>query len=251
LTQSREREVTESLVSLASSLADGYDVADLLSELTADCARLLDIESASLLLANGRGVLNLLAASSEVAEHLELFQLQSDEGPSLDCFSSGTAVLAPDLGQEADRWPHFVTGARTAGFVSVHALPMRLRGNTLGTLGLFGTAVGLLTADDLRLGQALADVASVSLVQAQDSADQSALNQQLQTALSSRVIIEQAKGVLTQQGASDVTHAFAVLRRYARDHNRKLTDVAQSVVSGSLNAAHLIGPAQIRKPPRT
>jgi GAF domain-containing protein len=243
MTQRRERDITESLVSLASSLADGYDVADLLSDLTADCARILDIASASLMLANGRGVLNVLAASSEAAEHLELFQLQRDEGPCLDCYSEGTAVLAPDLDQEVDRWPLFVTGARSAGFRSVHALPMRLRGNTLGTLGL--------SADDLRLGQALADVASVSLVQAQASADQTALNQQLQTALSSRITIEQAKGVLTQQGASDMTEAFALLRRYARDRNLKLTDVAQSVVSGALTAGHLITQRRTGKPART
>jgi GAF domain-containing protein len=251
MTQRRERDITESLVSLASSLADGYDVADLLSDLTADCARILDIASASLMLANGRGVLNVLAASSEAAEHLELFQLQRDEGPCLECYSEGTAVLAPDLDQEVDRWPLFVTGARSAGFRSVHALPMRLRGNTLGTLGLFGSTVGALSADDLRLGQALADVASVSLVQAQASADQTALNQQLQTALSSRITIEQAKGVLTQQGASDMTEAFALLRRYARDRNLKLTDVAQSVVSGALTAGHLITQRRTGKPART
>jgi transcriptional regulator with GAF, ATPase, and Fis domain len=234
MTQSRERDVTEALVSLASRLADGYDIADLLASLTSECARLLDIASAGLLLANGRGVLQLLAASSEATEHLELFQLQREEGPCLECYSSGTAVLAPDLEQESDHWPQFVARAISAGFASVHAVPMRLRGNTLGTLGLFGTKIGALTADDLRLGQALADVASVSLVQSQAAADQITVNKQLQTALSSRVIIEQAKGVLAQQGASDMTQAFAVLRRYARDHNLKLTDVAQRVVSRSL-----------------
>jgi hypothetical protein len=250
MTQNRERDITEALVSIASSLVDGYDVAELLSTLTAECARLLDIASAGLLLANRRGGLQLLAASSEATEHLELYQLQRDEGPCLECYSTGTAVLAPDLEQEADRWPQFVAGAKLAGFVSVHALPMRLRGSSLGTLGLFGTKVGPLGADDLRLGQALADVASVSLTQSQAAADQVAINQQLQTALSSRVIIEQAKGVLAQQGASDMAAAFAALRRYSRDHNLKLTDVAQRVVSRSLAAGDLIQDTRDRRQPQ-
>jgi hypothetical protein len=251
MTRDRERDVTQALVSLASSLADGYDVADLLSNLTADCARLLDVASAGLLLANGRGVLHLLAASSEATEHLELFQLQRAEGPCLDCYMSGTAVLIPDLGEETERWPQFVAGARMAGFVSVHALPMRLHGTALGTLGLFGTTVGALNTDDLRLGQALADVASVSIVQSHAAPDQSTLNQRLQTALASRVIIEQAKGVLAQQGALDMGEAFAVLRRYARDHNLRLSELAQSVVSRSLAAGVVLEHTQTRRSART
>jgi transcriptional regulator with GAF, ATPase, and Fis domain len=236
MTENRERDVTKALVSLASSLVNGYDIVDLLSNLTADCARLLDVGSAGLLLANGRGVLSLLAASSEATEHLELFQLQQEEGPCLDCYKAGSPVLVPDLGEETDRWPQFAARAGMAGFVSVHALPMRLRGETLGTLGLFGTTVGALNTDDLNLGQALADVASVSLVQDSPVADKRSLNEQLQGVLTSRVVIEQAKGVLAQQGGSDMTEAFALLRRYARDHNLRLTDVAQGVVSRSLAA---------------
>jgi transcriptional regulator with GAF, ATPase, and Fis domain len=237
---SRESDVTQAFVSLASSLVSGHDVVDLLSDLVADCARLLDVASAGLLLADSRGVLHVLAASSQRTHHLEVFQVQREEGPCLDCYRDATPVSVADLDEAADRWPQFVKAARMAGFASVHALPMRLRDNVLGALGLFGTTTGHLNADDLSLGQALADVASVALIQDKVAADRTAVNEQLQTALTSRVVIEQAKGVLAQQGDFDMTQAFAVLRRYSRDHNLKLTDVAQATVTRSLPAQQII-----------
>lgn len=240
MTGNRESEVTQAFVSLASSLANGYDVVDLLSGLTSDCARLLDVASAGLLLADGLGVLHVLAASSERTRLLEVFQLQRAEGPCRDCFLSGAPVSVPDLDDEAHRWPQFVPAAKAAGFASVHALPMRLRDDVLGTLGLFGSKPGALNTEDLALGQALADVASVALVQDKAAADRTAINEQLQTALASRVVLEQAKGVLAQQGGLEMTEVFAVLRRYARDHNLRLTDVAQAVVSRALPAKQLL-----------
>jgi hypothetical protein len=249
--ESREREVTQAFVSLASSLARGYDVVDLLNSLTSECARLLDVEAAGLLLADRLGVLHVLAASTEHARQLELFQLQRDEGPCLDCYRSGQAVTVTDLSEATERWPQFVAGAQLAGFASVHALPMRLRDTTLGTLGLFGTTVGALNQEDLVLGQALADVASVALIQDQASADQTILNEQLQTALTSRILIEQAKGVLAQHGQLDMAEAFAVLRRYARDHNLRLTNVAQELISRSLSAQELIQHVESRKSNRS
>jgi hypothetical protein len=176
----------------------------------------------------------VVAASSERARQLEVFQVQRDDGPCRDCFLSGSPVAVADLEQASDRWPQFVPAARAAGFASVHAVPMRLRAQTLGALGLFGTAVGELNADDLALGQALADVASVALVQERAAADHAAVNEQLHTALSSRVLVEQAKGMLAQVGGLDMPDAFAVLRGYTRDHNARLTDVAQALVSRSL-----------------
>jgi transcriptional regulator with GAF, ATPase, and Fis domain len=246
MSENREREVTQAFVALASSLATGYDVVELLNSLTSQCARLLDVASAGLLLADSLGVLHVLAASTEHTRQLELFQLQRDQGPCLDCYRAGKPVAVPNLADAAARWPEFVSGAQVAGFASVHALPMRLGDDTLGALGLFGTAVGTLNDDDLTLGQALADVASVAIVQGKVTADKTALNEQLQTALSSRVVIEQAKGVLAQQGALDMAGAFAVLRRYCRDHNLRLTDVAQSVVSRSIPAQQVIDYARTR-----
>jgi transcriptional regulator with GAF, ATPase, and Fis domain len=254
MTQSRERDVTQAFVALASSLVTGHDVVDLLNDLCNDCARLLDVASAGLLLADARGVLHVLAASSQRTHHLEVFQVQREEGPCLDCYRDAAPVSVPDLEQTADRWPQFVKAARMAGFASVHALPMRMRDHMLGALGLFGTTAGALNDEDLTLGQALADVASVALIQDKVAADRTAVNAQLQTALTSRVVIEQAKGVLSQQGNLDMAEAFAVLRRYSRDHNLRLTDVAGATVSRTLPAQQLIDYVQSRttsQPKRT
>lgn len=189
-----------------------------------------------------------MAASSERTRNLEIFQLQRAQGPCLDCYRTGAPVAVPDLRGEERRWPYFVAEATTAGFASVHALPMRLRETVLGAVGLFGTQVGALSEDDLSLGQALAHVASVALVQERAAADRTLLNQQLQTALSSRIVLEQAKGFLAQSGGLEVEAAFSRLRKYARDHNLKLTDVARAVVSGELSARHLLAstPGQAR-----
>lgn len=151
-----------------------------------------------------------------------------------------------DLRAEADRWPQFVEAAAEAGFVSVHAVPMRLRDQVLGTVGLFGTTIGALGEDDLRLGQALAYVAAVALVQEKAAADRDLINAQLQTALDSRVVLEQAKGVLSQRGGLDMDRAFAVLRGYARDHNLRLTEVARAVVNRKLPPELLLGHAATR-----
>jgi len=225
-----ENDVTQAFVTLAGALAAGDDVVELLTLLTGQCARLLDVASAGLLLADQRGVLHVLAASSERTRELEVFQLQREDGPCRDSYLEGAAISVPDLAAETARWPHFAPHALAAGFASVHALPMRLRQARLGTLGLFGTTIGELNAEDLSLGQALADVASVTVVQDRTSHDRAAINAQLQTALTSRVVLEQAKGVLAQQGALEMHEAFVVLRRYARNHNLRLTDLATSIV---------------------
>lgn len=228
---SRESLITNAFVSIANSLADGFDVVDLLSGLTTDCVRLLDVDAAGLLLADPRGVLHVVAASSERTRNLELFQLQRDQGPCLDCFHSGVAVAVSDLKMGPERWPEFTAAARRAGFVSVHALPMRLHDKVLGTLGLFGAHSGALNEDDLNLAQALAHVASVALVVDKAAADEAIVIQQLQTALTSRVSVEQAKGLLAQVGNMDMDGSFAALRKFARDHNQKISEVSQKLVS--------------------
>ena len=236
----REHEITRAFVSIANGMAEGADIVDLLSGLTSDCARLLDIASAGLLLADGHGTLHVLAASSERTRDLEIFQLQRDEGPCLDCFHSGQQVSVNDLRLEAKRWPQFVAAATATGFAAVHALPMRLRGTTLGALNLFGATPGALAADDLDLAQALAHVASIAIVTDKAPSNKETLDQQLQSALTSRVAIEQAKGVLAQLGSLDMDQAFAVLRRYARDHNAPLSDVAQQLVSRKLSVQQVL-----------
>jgi transcriptional regulator with GAF, ATPase, and Fis domain len=243
----RERNVTDAFVSLASSLAGGQDVVELLSGLAQDTTLLLDVASTGILLADQRGVLHLVAASSETTRSLELFQLQRDQGPCLDCYRSGVPVTVADLRDERARWPAFVPAAAEAGFRSVHALPMRLRDTVLGTVGLFGTSTGALGEDDLRLGQALAYVAAVAVVQERAAADGVLVSAQLQRALDSRVVLEQAKGVLAQRAGLDMDQAFAALRRYARDHNLRLTDVATAVVTRRLRADRLIEDAIARE----
>jgi GAF domain-containing protein len=236
----RERILTQAFVSIANSLVDGGDVVDLLSRLATDCARLLDVASAGLLLADGHGVLHLLAASSERTRDLEIFQLQREQGPCLDCYATGLPVSVDDLAAQTNRWPVFVPAAIGAGFASVHAMPLRLRETVLGALNLFGDKVGPLQPDDLELAQALAHVASIALVADKAVGDEETINQQLRTALTSRVAIEQAKGILSQHGHLDMEQSFTVLRDYARNDGRRLTDVADSVVSRELPAAQVL-----------
>lgn len=236
----RERGVTHAFVSLARNLADGFDPVDLLSGLAEDATQLLHVASTGILLADPRHVLHVVAASSEAARALEVYQLQREQGPCLDCFRTGVPVSVPDLAAEAARWPLFARAASEAGFASVHAVPLRLRDTVLGTMGLFGAQLGALDDDDLELSQALAYVAAVAIVQDRAAADSALVNEQLQTALNSRVVLEQAKGVLSQRGDLDMDRSFAVLRRYARDHNLRLTDVARAVVRRELPADHLL-----------
>jgi transcriptional regulator with GAF, ATPase, and Fis domain len=196
----REHEIISAFVELSNELVKGYDVMDLLSEWTAKLPSLLDVAAAGLLLADGRGVLHLVAASSQRTHHLEVFQLQRRQGPCLDCYHSGAAVVVPDLGAESDRWPDFARVAESVGFASVHAVPMRLRDTVLGALGLFGNTPGRLDDEDLALAQALVHVASVAIVNEKAASDRDVVNAQLQQALTSRIILEQAN----IQGASAV-----------------------------------------------
>ena len=197
-------------------------------------------QATGILLADPRGVLHLVAASSETSRSLELFQLQRDHGPCLDCYRSGSAVMVADLRAERDRWPAFVPFAIDAGFASVHAVLLRLRDDVLGAMGLSGDHAGVLDDDDLSLAQALGYVAAVALTQERAASDAARVNEQLQRALDSRVVLEQAKGVLAQRGGLEMEQAFAVLRRYARDHNLRLTDVAAAVVARRLPAERLV-----------
>lgn len=231
---SRESEITRAFVSLTSALANGADPPEMLHELTITCLDLLNVQAAGLVLADRQGILHVLAASSEEIMLLEVFQLQRQQGPCLDCYREGTPISSPDLAQEGQRWPQFAPAAVAAGFASVNAVPMRLRSHTLGAMGLFDSSPGLLSADDLALGRALADVASVALMQEETSSEQVRVNDQLQKALTSRVVLEQAKGILAQSGGLNMPTAFEVLRRHARNHNERLSAVAAALVSREL-----------------
>lgn len=236
----REREIIRSFIRFADHLVDDYDVLDLTTQLTEDCARLLDVAAAGLLLADAGGVLHLLAATSEQARALEIFQLQREEGPCLDCYHTGQAVSVADLGAETSRWPRFVEIAAEQGFTSVHAIPLRLRGQRLGALGLFGATVGALDDDDLTLAQGLAHVASIAIAQDSHLRDRASLLAGLQAAVSSRAILEVAKGVLAETHTLDMQEAFTRLRDYAHRHQQRLTEVAREVVAGKPDTRRLL-----------
>jgi GAF domain-containing protein len=226
----REARVLDAVVTLVDSLLHDFDVIDLLTELTERCAELLDVAAAALLLADPRRHLHLMAATSDRAEELELFQLQADEGPCMDCFASGEPVSVADLTSATRRWPLFVPAAREAGFASVHALPMRAAGTVLGALGLFGTSVGELTDADRLVGRSLAHVASVAIVQEHPPTLEVVLPH-LHRALADRVVVEQAKGYLRERLDITVAEAFTLLRRYAHTTGVGLTELARQLMA--------------------
>jgi ANTAR domain/GAF domain len=224
--------LSATFVELADSLVADFDVIDFLHLLTTRCTELLDVSAAGVLLADPAGDLRLMAASSEQVRLLELFQLQNDQGPCLDCFRSGRQVNVTELSTAAPRWPRFVPQAQQHGYGAVSALPMRLREQVIGALNLFSPAPGLDLAD-IRIAQSLADVASIAVLQHRANLKADTVVVQLQTALNSRVLIEQAKGVLAERLGIEMDQAFTTLRGHARTHNRKLSDLARAVVAGT------------------
>jgi hypothetical protein len=226
----RETGVLDAVVSLVDTLLEDFDTVDLLTELTERCAQLLDVAAAGFLLADPLGQLRLLAATTEQARELELFQLQADEGPCVDCYSTGQPVSVADLTAEVARWPRFVPAALQAGFASVHAVPMRAAGLVLGALGLFGSASGELTAADRLVAQTLAHVASVALLR-EHAPSPATVIPQLRAALASRVLVEQAKGFLRETLDVSVEDAFALLRAYARANGEHLTVLARRLMT--------------------
>ena len=233
--------LAQTFVELADTLVEDFDVVDLLARLGERCVELFDAAAAGLLLADGQGALRLMAATSEAMEIVELFQLQNAEGPCLDCYHRGEPVQVEDMAGAAERWPRFVPVATDAGFRSAHALPLRLRGQVLGALNLFRTTPGHLAPPEVAAAQALADVATIAIVQHRAAHDAQELAEQLQLALDSRIVIEQAKGVIAEQAGIRMDEAFAHLRGYTRRHRRRLAEVALDVVERRIRAAELIG----------
>lgn len=226
----REARVLAAVVSLVDNLLDDFDVVELLTDLTEHCAELLDVKAAGLLLADPRRHLHLMAATSLQSRELELFQLQADEGPCLDCHATGHPVLVADLASEQQRWPRFVPAATEAGYASVHAVPLRAASTVLGALGLFGADVGDLTGADLLVAQTLAHIASVAIVQDHPPTPATVLPQ-LRSALNSRIVVEQAKGYLREYFDIPLADALALLRRYAHTHDDHLSEVSRRLIS--------------------
>jgi GAF domain-containing protein len=240
----REQLLSRAFVRLADTLVDDYDIIELLDRLVSYCVELLAADAAGLLLADSQGTLQVVASSQENARVMELLQLQANQGPCMECFRTGAPVSVPDLADGAGRWPVFVAAlAERRAYRSVHALPLRLRGEAIGAMNLFHGQPGALPDADLAVGQALADVATIGILQERAIRRSDVITAQLQAALNSRVIIEQAKGVLAQRGNLSMDEAFDRLRRYARNHNARLSEVARKVIETDLAADVLDAPA--------
>jgi hypothetical protein len=233
----REELLFDTLITLSDTLVEDFDLVEVLSLLSERCVELFDAEAAGVMLAGAGGVLQLLASSSERMRLLELFELQRDEGPCPDCYRSGAPVNATDLEKARERWPTFTAEALRVGFRAVHALPMRVRNDTIGALNLFRNSAGPLSEADLRAAQALADIATISILQDRNHGDPQLIPKQLQQALNTRVIIEQAKGFLAERCNVEMDEAFTLLRSYAQGHHRRLNQVARDVTEGKLPAS--------------
>jgi transcriptional regulator with GAF, ATPase, and Fis domain len=225
--------LSNTFVELADTMVADFDVIDFLHLLTDRSVALLSASAAGVMLADPRGELRVAASSNEAAGLLELFQIQNDQGPCLDCFRTGQAVTAADLAGPDQLWPRFAAAATGSGFRAVEALPMRLRDQVIGALNLFRAAAGPFDPAELRVGQALADVATIGLLHERNVRRSETVAEQLQGALNSRVVIEQAKGKLAERRSIEMDQAFILLRDYARNSNQRLTDVARNFVTSA------------------
>jgi GAF domain-containing protein len=231
----RESVLARTMVELADSLVDDFDIVELLTTLSDRCVEVLDIAAAGIMLATPDGHLQVVTSSNEAMRVVELFELQSDEGPCLDCFHSRQPIVNQDLTTAGQRWPHFAPVAVRAGFLAADAIPMRLRGQIIGALNLFRTELGSMSDDDVAIAQALADIATIAILQNRDTVATREVNAQLETALTSRIVIEQAKGMIAQRQRIPLDEAFNRLRHYARNHNLRLADVASNTVDGAID----------------
>jgi transcriptional regulator with GAF, ATPase, and Fis domain len=240
----RERLLARVFVRLADTLADEFDLVEFLHGLSVDSVEIIGAEAASVMLADTRGGLRLVASSEERMRILELFEIQSAQGPCLDAFGTGQAVQASGA-ESRSRWPVFAPRASEAGFRVMCAVPMRARTDTIGALNLFRGRDEPFSDAELEIARAMAQVATIALIQERAIRERSLLAGQLQTALRSRVVIEQAKGMLAEHLSTTVDESFQLLNKYARDHNRRLTDVARDIVDRKLSHDALA-----RRPPQ-
>jgi len=223
-------------VEVADTLTADFDIVEFLTRLATRCVELFDLAAAGLLLSDGAGGVSVAASSDQRMELLERFEIQHDDGPCIDCFHRGELVRCDDLRAEVDRWPRFGPEALARGYGSVVALPLRLRTQVIGSLNLLRADTHSFPAADLGAAQALADVATIAILQHRAAQEQQLLTDQLQSALTSRVLVEQAKGVVAERAHLNMDQAFARLRRYARDRNQRLVDVARAIVDRRISA---------------
>ncbi|MBT1682458.1 GAF and ANTAR domain-containing protein [Curtobacterium flaccumfaciens] len=233
-TAGREARILETFTSLADTLVDAYDVVELLQTLVETCADVLGIDAAGILLANDDQELEVVASTSEATRLVEVLQLDAEAGPCMTSFATGRVVTCPDIEVAPAEWAMFRTGALALGFRSVHAVPLRLGSNVIGTLNLFGVGVGSLAESDLRVARALADVATIGILHERSLREHEVVRAQLQRTIGSREVIEQAKGVVSYLRGVSIEDAFAVIRGYALEHHEPLSEVARAIVQRRL-----------------
>ena len=234
-----EQRLTQIFVELADTLVDEFDALDFLHTLTERSVELLQVDAAGVILSDQHGHLQVVASTSSRAQDLELFELQSDEGPCLDCFNTGLVVANVEASAATLRWPQFSAAFAHAGYQSAHAVPLRLRNQVIGAMNLFCIGQMTLDDDDLALAQALADVATIGLLQERAIQESDLIAEQLQTALNSRILFEQAKGVLHVRARVGVDEAFRLMREHSRRHQMPLRDVAAQVIAGTISPEEL------------
>lgn len=228
----REQRLVRTFVALADSLVDDFDVVDVLQHLVDECIALFDAAAAGILLRGPTGSLEVIASTSHRSELVELMQLKAGEGPCVEAVATGRVVSVADLEGIAERWPVFAEDARSSGYASIHSIPLRLRDSTLGSLNLFREQTGQLNEPDAASARALADIATISILQQRLVEESGIAQAQLQRALDSRVLIEQAKGYLAQKQGLDMDAAFARIRSYARSTRSRLAAVAEEIIAG-------------------
>lgn len=245
---SREALLNSAFVRVADTLTEHYDVVDLLHTLVSECTQIVGATAGGLMLADAKGRLQLVASTDESAELVEVMQLAAGSGPCLDCYARGASVSVTDIAASGEQWPDFRDAALQQGFHSVHATPMKLRGQVIGTMNLFQEAVGALNDRDVAVVRALADVATIGVLQQRIATESHIVAEQLQHALDSRVLIEQAKGALAESQHLTMEQAFSALRSYARNHNLPLHEVASGVTTRDISPQAIVGALSAANP---
>ena len=235
----REEVLTDTLVTLADTLVDTYDVIEFMHMLAERSVELLDVSAAGIMLSDSGGNLRHAACSSEQMRLVEFFELQVEEGPCFDAFRQQQTIQSASAEDADRRWPRFAPHARSNGYLAVSAVPLRLRSDVIGALNLFSANVGVLSGEDLTVAQAMADIATIGILQERVIRETRDISAQLEFALESRVAIEQAKGIVAEHSRVNVDTAFELIRRFTRDHNRLLSDTARQIIDGTISPSEL------------
>jgi GAF domain-containing protein len=239
MTDTHEEWLASTFVELADTLVADFDVVDFLTTLVTKCTDVLDGPEVGLAVADRSGKLRVLACTTERMKVLELVEVQNDEGPCRDSFHTGQQVINQRVDAMEYQWPTFIPMARTAGFLMLHAFPMRLRGKSIGAINIFDSNLREITTHEAAIVQAFADVATIGILQERSAADGAVLTERLNRALSTRFVIERAEGLVAENLKTTIDEAFSLLRGYSWRENQRLSDVARSITEGTITPVTL------------